>query len=268
MMTLHDAILDVLEAHGGPLTFEEIASRVKQRGTYFRKKDGQPAQGSQIRRRVLRLPHLFEIDGKLVSKRGAVVRQVSSAAPRTTPATLAIPQQDLVKLTELSFISVARYEDDVPALPGVYAIQVADTSVLPPLFAQVLADRGHRLLYIGQASISLESRLGNELRARGAGTFFRSLGAILGYVPRAGSLIDCANQDNFRFEPDDRRSIVAWLNRHVEVAWAVEMGDLDELERGLIADHRPLLNLKDNPSALPEVVEARDRCKAIARVRV
>lgn len=53
MMTLHEAILDALDAFGGPLTFDEIARRVAERGTYIRGKDGLPAPPEQVRRRLL-----------------------------------------------------------------------------------------------------------------------------------------------------------------------------------------------------------------------
>ena len=44
----------------------------------------------------------------------------------------------------------------------------------------------HNIIYIGIASQSLRKRLNQELRAKGHGTFFRSIGAVLGYSPREG----------------------------------------------------------------------------------
>ncbi len=187
------------------------------------------------------------------------------AAPAALVVPAAVERAGPVSLGDFAFGPVAGYEARVPRRPGLYAVRVLDLGALPAFYAGVLAMRGHRLLYVGQASTSLEKRLGQELRARGPGTFFRSLGALLGFTPPAGSLVGCANQNNYRFDGPDGEAIKAWLDRHAEVAWVTRDGDLDGPEAALIAAHLPLMNLDGNPAALPELVAARNSCKAIAR---
>ncbi len=78
----------------------------------------------------------------------------------------------------------------VPDTPGYYAIFV-DGEHLPDRLQKYKKCVVHRsgLLYIGIATKSLHNRLvRQELQCRGAATFFRSLGAILGYRPKRSSL--------------------------------------------------------------------------------
>lgn len=98
-----------------------------------------------------------------------------------------------------------------------------------------------------------------ELRHCGHGTFFRSLGAILGFLPSAGSLVGKKNQNNFRFSPADTASIVAWINSHL--FFRTVEGHLDQ-EPTCIAALHPLLNLKHNGAyTLVEVKQARKACR-------
>src|SRR4051812_3142479 len=96
----------------------------------------------------------------------------------------------------------------VPGTPGLYAIHVADPDTIPEPWRAKLRVSGQRLLYVGQASGSLRGRLiDEELRHKRAATFFRGLGAMLGYRPTPGSLIGKANQNNYRFSRTDTAEI-------------------------------------------------------------
>jgi hypothetical protein len=154
----------------------------------------------------------------------------------------------------------------VPDAPGLYAIFVNATSALPAPFDDLLARRETTLIYLGKAGDSLRKRLGEEeLRHKRAATFFRSLGAVLGYQPPAGSLAGAKNQRNYRFSPQDTAAITAWIDVHLRVRWlALSKDETEAYEPLLIALLRPLLNLKDNPSALPELRELREECRQIA----
>ncbi len=57
-MTLHDAIYEVLNAHGKPLMYKEIADEIATRKLYT-KKDGTPALPKQISARVNNNPKIF-----------------------------------------------------------------------------------------------------------------------------------------------------------------------------------------------------------------
>lgn len=170
-------------------------------------------------------------------------------------------------LAEHSFNSAGTIDAAVPNEFGVYAIRLRVGSTLPEPFESLLAPRDTRLIYIGQAEKQtlLKRLLGNELRARGNGTFIRSIGAVLGYRPPFGSLAGRARVQNYRFSSADRIAIVEWINASLEVSWAVlPQDEVHGTEVALIRKHTPLLNLQDNPRALPELSALRAECRAIA----
>ncbi|QPE05511.1 hypothetical protein IT882_05705 [Microbacterium schleiferi] len=157
-------------------------------------------------------------------------------------------------LEDGSFRPAGEIDAIVPNDFGVYAIRLRVGSSLPEPFPTHLASRRSRLIYIGKATSLLKRMLRNELRGRGHGTFFRSIGAVLGYRPVAGSLVGKANQYNFSFVAEDRARIVAWIDENLEVSWAVfPEPDVREAEKALILKHTPLLNLDGNPLALAEL---------------
>ena len=58
-----------------------------------------------------------------------------------------------------------------------------------------------------------------ELFAKGHGTFFRSLGALLGHRPEKGSLVGKKNQKNYRFPKRDEQKIAKWIIDNLAVNW-------------------------------------------------
>ena len=60
---------------------------------------------------------------------------------------------------------------------------------MPTPFGDLLVVRDMILIYLGKAGNNLRKRLGEkELCHKRSATFFRSLGAVLGYRPPTGSL--------------------------------------------------------------------------------
>lgn len=172
---------------------------------------------------------------------------------------------DAVLLEPTAFRLAGAIDSEVPDRPGLYAIRVRDRSALPEPFRSFCESRGHDLLYIGIARTSLSRRfLGQELRARGHGTFFRSLGAILAYQPLVGSLIGKRNSRNYTFAPAGNRAIIDWINENLLVNWVEYSGPHAAEESILIRKHLPLLNLQGNPVALPELSALRAECVLIA----
>jgi hypothetical protein len=166
-----------------------------------------------------------------------------------------------------AFHSAGEIDATVPDGFGVYAIRLRVGSKLPEPFELLLALRSTRLIYIGQAEkrTLLKRLLGNELRARGNGTFIRSVGVVLSFRPSLGSLAGRARVQKYRFTPADRVAIVEWINANLEVSWAVlPQAEVHGAEVALIREHTPLLNLQDNPRALPELSVLRAECRAIA----
>lgn len=154
---------------------------------------------------------------------------------------------------------------DIPDVPGIYVIRIRDIKKLPQVFSKVLNERKHNILYIGISKKSLKKRLWrNELHEKGHGTFFRSLGAVLGYLPEVGSLKGRPNRYNYKFSEHDSAEIIGWIGDNLEVNFIAYSDNLDEMEKSLIAKNLPLLNLEKNPAKLDELDRLRRKCVDVA----
>lgn len=277
-MTLHLAIQEVLTHAERPLTPRQIADEVNRRGLYTRD-DGTPVPPAQVSARVRKYPSLFTAtaDGIWLSNQVVpvgIVRTESPAKRNTSPPQRPVfapsgVDSDAVEaaLTDAAHFRSARGIDkDVPDLFGLYAIRVRDTALLPEPYRSIAEKRRSNLIYLGEATgQTLRSRfLRNEIRGRGHGTFFRSIGAVLGYRPPAGSLVGKSNQRNFRFSPADTAAIAEWINTNLELSCVASDVGVHAAEVELIRKHTPLLNLRDNPAALPELSALRALCCQIA----
>ncbi|NDP21848.1 MAG: hypothetical protein GZ091_12325 [Paludibacter sp.] len=169
------------------------------------------------------------------------------------------------ELIQGSFKKVGIIDNLVPDQAGFYCIRLANGSNLPERYQIHLKNRKHRIIYIGKAEgQSLKKRfLGQELRARGHGTFFRSIGAVLGLLPEKGSLLIAKNKNNYTFKPVDESKIITWINQNLEVNWVVFSGDFS-VERDWIQKYSPLLNDTHNPHKLDELREDKAYCRAMA----
>jgi hypothetical protein len=168
-------------------------------------------------------------------------------------------------MNEKNFKGAAVIDNIVPDKPGLYCIRIIDKSKLPAPFDKLLTNRGHDIIYIGIASTSLKRRfLCQELRAIGHGTFFRSLGAILGFRPSKGSLTKKANKRNYTFEANDEIKIIQWINKHLVVNWIECSKDFETFETLLLDKYRPLVNISKNPSASTQLARLRLECVTIA----
>ncbi|WP_413250213.1 GIY-YIG nuclease family protein [Sinomonas flava] len=286
-LTLHQAMRQVLRSAGRPLTARELADAINLKGLYSRA-DGAPVPTNQIHARAKNYPDLFIKDGgrlSLAHPEGAVPASPPASDTPTSPATTvkttlraaafpssgnahrpsSRPASECELLADARFRRVGSIDPLVPNAPGIYAIRVIAATVLPEPFRSHALGRGDRLVYVGQAKTSLRKRLvDQELRARGHGTFFRTMGAALGYRPPRGSLVGMANQRNYRFSPSDTARIIAWMDANLEASWIETSDAIHVTEQTLIKDLRPLLNLQSNPAALWELKAARDECQAIA----
>ncbi|MFT7035374.1 MAG: hypothetical protein ACJA2S_003898 [Cyclobacteriaceae bacterium] len=163
------------------------------------------------------------------------------------------------------FKPVGTIDDQVPSIPGLYCLSIREKNQLPNPFSEILYQCQHNIIYIGLASKSLKSRmLHQELRSRGKGTFFRSIGAVLGYRPEPGSLREKENKYNFTFSRSDKNKIVQWINEHLLVNWIELREGLNEQESKLIGTYQPLLNKTHNPSYSQELEALRAECRKIA----
>jgi hypothetical protein len=169
------------------------------------------------------------------------------------------------KLFDIDNFKISKIVDySVPDQPGFYCIRITENN-LPDPFNTLLNEREHNIIYIGIASDSLNKRfLHQELRARGHGTFFRSIGAVLGYRPEPGSLRNMKNKSNYKFSKSDETEIIKWINLYLSVNWVVLTGGISEIEEILIKKYTPLFNIKSNPLALEDLKRVRKECVRIA----
>lgn len=272
-MYLHEAIQFVLKQAKRPMSTKEIAEVLNQNKLYQKGNDSPEIQSFQIHGRTKNYPHLFVRSGSMVSLVSDVqlanlkarlkdLEQIPKATEKVFESTLAVK----VLMNEKNFKPASEIDRLVPNQPGMYCIRLKEGSVLPQPFYDTLKKRNHNIIYIGIASQSLSKRfLGQELRANGHGTFFRSLGAVLGFRPLEGSLAGKANQNNYTFSSSDEQAIIDWINQNLIVNWVCTDSDLNAIESNLIQHHLPLLNIAGNPAAMKELTALRNECKRIAR---
>lgn len=177
-----------------------------------------------------------------------------------------ISEVELKLLKEGKYLSAKIIDSKLPKdNPGFYSIRLTENSILPEKYQHILAKRSHGIIYIGKAEGQpLFDRLQQELRAAGPGTFFRSIGAVLGFLPPFGSLINKKNQNNYKFSKEDKAKIIDWINSNLEISWIKYCGDFS-IEQKLIKKYCPLLNDTHNPLALSELREDKDKCRTVAR---
>ena len=168
---------------------------------------------------------------------------------------------------EKTFIPASNLDNSVPEKPGYYCFRIKNIYELPNYFSSELEKRDHNILYIGLASKSLKSRMLNqELRAKGHGTFFRSIGSVLGFRPPKGSLKN-KETNNYKFSLNDQNKIIKWINKNLIVYWTT-VGFVDNNEETkLLHLHRPLLNIAKNPQSLNELKTLRKECLYIAKAQ-
>ena len=271
-MTLHEAIIKVLQQKGRTMTTQEIADELNKNGLYS-KKDDSSISDFQIHGRTRKYPHLFNRAGSMVSLKSATGHSTNDfivSKPEKHIKKLEqnanLPHELAVKvlMNEKNYKPAGSIQNLIPDEPGLYCIRIASAHNLPKPFATHLTERQHNILYIGIATTSLRQRLGQELWAEGHGTFFRGLGAVLGYRPPAGSLANKKNKKNYTFSHADEISIIQWINKHLLINWIKFENDFESMESTLIKQYLPLFNTSKNPAKLKELAGLRELCRKIA----
>ncbi|WP_309752249.1 GIY-YIG nuclease family protein [Novosphingobium sp.] len=156
-------------------------------------------------------------------------------------------------------VAVRKVEAHLPHEPGKYAFFVENVSRLPEQFMREATTRPiPRLLYIGKADVSLVQRVWlEECQHRSPGTFFRSVGAMLGYKsPKGGR--------NYEFSPGDKMRVIEWIADNLRVTWHAEVLKQSHRigEQALINQFLPLLNLQGNPRKFSELSRLRAACRS------
>jgi hypothetical protein len=163
------------------------------------------------------------------------------------------------------------HRDSVANIPdhsssGVYAIFAKNGDCLPDIDLPRVG-----LVYIGLSS-DLEER--NHFKARHSGFHSprRSVGAILKKTLNLTAILRApgpskSNYQNFRFTVDGEDRLTAWMQSNLEYSIYPFAGDVDELERRLIVENEPPLNLTKwrNPQK-SKIRALRDACKEEAKL--
>lgn len=270
-MTLHEAMEKLFLQVGQPMTTTEVAMELNT-NKWYQKKDGSLITPYQIYGRAKNYPTLFHRKGSTISLiGGGTIKEVALLEkPKRPIRANKIPTKDIVLLekvlmNEQNFKPAEDIDKLVPNSPGLYCIRIKDRDKLPKPFNNFILERGHSILYIGIASQSLKKRfLHQELRAKGHGTFFRSIGTVLTYKPPEGSLVEKRNKRNYKFSKNHEQLIIEWINKNLIVNWVEFSRDLYITETMLIAKYLPLLNLDKNPATLQLLSDLRKECVDIA----
>ena len=270
-MTLHEAMEKLFRQVRRPMTTKEIAEKLNE-NKWYQKADGSIITPYQIYGRAKNYPALFHREGSIIYLKGSetVEESISKKFSQQLVRINRISIKDTVLLgkilmNEQNFKSAKDVDGLIPHAPGLYCIRIKNIRLLPKSFASILMERGHNILYIGIASEDLYKRfLNQELRAQGHGTFFRSMGAVLGYRPQKGSLVGKKNQRNYSFSEADKLKIIEWINENLTVNWVEYVENFDALETDLIVKYLPLFNLAKNPMALQILSDLRKECVEIA----
>ena len=193
-------------------------------------------------------------------------QQVIKAAVKSNSCSLTdIPLSEKMLMNEKNFKLAKDIDSIVPNSSGIYCIRISNINKLPKPFNKFLSERNHNIIYIGIASQSLNKRfLNQELRANGHGTFFRSLGAVLGFKPLKGSLVFKKNKRNYKFSPTDEQKIIDWINNNLIVNWVEFIEDFEISETELINKYQPLFNIAKNQFSLQLLSDLRKECVKIA----
>lgn len=154
----------------------------------------------------------------------------------------------------------------IPKKPGLYCIKIKEGIIIPKEFGQIRKDG---IIYIGIASTSLFERLWEqELNHKKAATFFRSIGAMLGFLPPKGSLSGKETR-NYKFDNHDTEEIRQWMGQSLLVNFVtikIPKEKLEKIEKKLIEKFCPLVNLDHNPKKSQALKNAREKCVKWARM--
>lgn len=175
------------------------------------------------------------------------------------------PVKDLFELfSKTEFYDFDKLAASILGQKGLYCIRLKANAKLPDRYNKILNKRENKIIYIGKAyRQSLQDRLSQEVYHTRPGTFFRSIGAVLGYTPIPGHLKGMSNQKNYKFSKTDTEAITKWLLKNTELA-VCPIEDDFSIEDNLIKKYCPLLNDKHNPMKLAELKADRQRCREIA----
>lgn len=233
-------------------------------------KDRKERAGSVLRK-LLRngmLPHAYQNGGRWFIPRSKDFTQIVNGKQAYNSDENKLPKLEFDYNSFMNYNKFKRVSmlsrDDIPTSAGLYAITIDDENILPYTFSTELKRRNHKLLYIGISKDNLRTRLWkSELHCHKPATFFRSIGAILGFTPVAGSLQSSSR--NYKFSKEDQLLIEQWMADHLLVNFIPYNSNIEDIEKQLIVNYKPIINLRDNPYKIHELEILRNKCVTIGK---
>lgn len=154
----------------------------------------------------------------------------------------------------------------LPNTPGVYAYFLR-----PGVSLDGVTTDADGLLYIGKTTKPLSERDHLSYRDSGSSSLRRTFGALLKSElrlqarprGRGSSAKDCTH---YRFSEEGEQCLTRWMQEHLlRASYETSRGEVSCIERGLIRQLRPPLNLRGCTNPLAAMVgQRRGRCAAEA----
>lgn len=152
---------------------------------------------------------------------------------------------------------------------GIYFIKLINKdafALFNPDFHKEYVDRGRpEIIYVGKGTGQgkLYTRLCQELRQEWKATFFRSIGALIGAIPKNGQ----ADFDNYKFVDEEEKKVIDFIDSNIEVYYRkmyIPDKEIEAREKELIIEMQPIINIKDNPYKSASLQKARAFCRQTA----
>lgn len=134
--------------------------------------------------------------------------------------------------------------NDLPNEKGVYIISISSERELPERMRNLKYSRiGSRLiLYVGLSRKGIKSRdYRNHFNGSArVSTLRKSLGSLMGYEP-----IEIDKRGKYKFKENDEEELSEWMKENLFIHY-VTCEEIEEIEKYLISELNPPLNLRDN----------------------
>jgi hypothetical protein len=150
--------------------------------------------------------------------------------------------------------------------PGIYAVFVRDINKVGTILKEALTSRNTNLLYIGKADSLYTRLICQDLRHESPASFFRGIGAVLGYVPEYESMKNYKRKNNYKFSKEDTVEICRWIDDNLVFDYVLidDGSSILKKEKDLIREYKPLMNHTHNPEKWKFLIEVREKCRRIA----
>jgi hypothetical protein len=151
----------------------------------------------------------------------------------------------------------------LPNKPGIYAIFLKDIRALPEYWQPILG-RDDKMLYVGKAATGLSERLHKHFAGRDStkDTFRRSIGAVLLSQLKLKPIlrVSATNKSQYSFKNED--VLTEWIRENcLYTYFLAAKGKTASMERSMIREKKPPLNIQNNPKKISEVEQAREECR-------